>query len=568
VVRVYLALMTSAALLLSPALHAATYHVAQRANGADDANPGTLRRPWKTLAQATRHLKPGDTLILHSGLYREKITLPVSGTPAAPITLRAADGEQPVITGADETRLWTRVSGEEPIYRTPWARVFAIDEKDGQPVRAHGASAPVGRAEQAFCWGKPLRMVLRRQQMAPDTFFIDDDEKALYAWFPEDPARGGAELSTRDLLLEGSPAARRGIHHIHLRGLTFRRAANFAQRGAVRIDGSHWRIEDCVFEGMNGPGASITGTDHLLRRCTFRDNGQLGFGASRAHRLRLEACRLLHNNTKGFSSGWEAGGCKIVLTRGSVIDRCVALDNAGPGFWYDIGNEQSLVRSCYAARNEVGLMYEISYGLTARNNLMLNNGDPRGPAWGTGGIMVSSSPGCVLENNVCAGNRAGIAFREQARTTPRIDASSGAAEVEVFCAHEIVQRNILAGNWEHQLAFWFDTRFFGPHPSGADTSAPLGRDPGRQGYTLAGNLFYAAPGQGLILYGARWRAKATLHASLASFSRTSGIPASGRIAEPRFRDPLAGDFRVTPQSPALPLKAGLAKPDVVPKGAG
>lgn len=182
--------------------------------------------------------------------------------------------------------------------------------------------------------------------------------------------------------------------------------------------------------------------------------------------------------------------------------------------------------------------------------------------------MVSSSPGCVLENNVCAGNRAGIAFREQGRTTLRIDASAGSPEVEVFCAHETVRRNILAGNWEHQLAFWFDTRFFGPHPSGADTAAPLGRDPGRQGYTIASNLFYASPGQALILYGARWRAKATLHATLASFSRTSGIPASGRIAEPRFRDPLAGDFRTTPESPARPLEAGLAHPEVVPKEGG
>jgi parallel beta-helix repeat protein len=561
------ALITSAALLLCLDLHAATYHVAQRASGADDANPGTLRRPWKTLARATRHLKPGDTLILHSGVYREKVTLPVSGTQAAPITLRAAEGEQPVITGADEVRTWTRVTGEEEIYRTPWEHLFAIDEKDGQPVRTHGAPAPVGRAEQASWWGKPLRMVLRRQQMAPETFFIDDAEKMLYAWFPEDPARGGAGLSTRGLLLEPSPAARQGVDHIHLRGLTFRRAANFAQRGAVRVAGSHWQIEDCIFEEMNGPGASITGSDHLLRRCTFRENGQLGFGAARAHRLRLEACRLLRNNTKGFSSGWEAGGCKIVLTRGSVIDRCVALDNAGPGFWYDIGNEKSLVRSCYAARNEVGLMYEISYGLTARNNLMLDNGDARGPAWGTGGIMISSSPGCVLENNVCVGNRAGIAFREQERTTPRIDASAGSAEVEVFCANETVRRNILADNWDHQLAFWFDTRFFGPHPSGEDLAAPLGRDPARQGYTLADNLFDAAPGQSLLLYGARWRSKSTFHATLPSFSRASGIPATGRIAAPRFRDPLAGDFRLMPDSPALPLKAGLSNPFAVPTGA-
>jgi hypothetical protein len=547
----------------SPPVRAATYHVAPRVNAADDANPGTPGRPWKTLARATRSLHPGDTLLLHSGVYRETLALRASGTASASITLRAADGEQPIITGADEIRGWRRVEGEEFIYRTPWEHAFAIDQKDGQPVRTHGAPAPVGRAEQVFWWGRPLRMVMRREQLAPETFFIDDAGKMLYAWFPEDPARGGAEVSTRDVLL--APASTAGASHVRLRGLTFRAAANFAQRGAVRITGSGWRVEDCVFEKMNGPGASITGTDHLLLRCTFRDNGQLGFGAARAHRLRLIECRLLRNNAKGFSSGWEAGGCKIVLTRRSMIDRCLALDNAGPGFWYDIGNETALVRSCYAARNEVGLMYEISYGLTARNNLMVDNGDPRGPAWGTGGIMVSSSPGCVLERNVCVGNRAGIAFREQSRTTPRIDAPSGSQEEPVYCANETVRKNILAYNWEHQLAFWFDTRFFGPHPSGADSAAAVGSDPAKEGWTLADNLLYAAPGQALFLYGARWRPRSTLHATLATFTRASGIPATGLVAEPRFRDPLSGDYRLTPDSQALRLNAGLSNPALIPR---
>jgi parallel beta-helix repeat protein len=545
---------------------AAIYHVAPRVNAADDANPGTPGRPWKTLARATHALKPGDTLLLHGGVYRETITLPTSGTAAAPITLRAADGEQPVITGADEIREWRPVAGEGAIYRTPWEHVFAIDQRDGQPVRTHGAPAPVGRAEQLFWWGRPLRMVMRREQLAPDTFFIDDAGRMLYAWFPEDPTRGGAEASTRDLLL--TPAGTAGVSHVHVRGLTFRAAANFAQRGAVRIAGSGWRVEDCVFERMNGPGASITGPGHLLRHCTFRDNGQLGFGAARAHRLRLIECRLLRNNTKRFSSGWEAGGCKIVLTRRSMIDRCVALDNAGPGFWYDIGNESALVRSCFAARNEVGLMYEISYGLTARNNLMLENGHPSGPAWGTGGIMVSSSPDCVLERNVCVGNRAGIAFREQSRTTPRIDAPSGSQEEPVFCANETVRNNILAYNWEHQLAFWFDTRFFGPHPSGSDANELPGPDQAKNGFILTNNLLYAAPGQPLILYGARWRPRATLHATLATFTRASGIPATGRIAEPRFRDPLAGDYRLMPDSPALRLQAGLSSPALIPNERG
>ena len=53
----------------------ATYYVAAQVNAADDANPGTPRRPWKTLARATRDLRPGDTLVVHSGVYRETVTL-------------------------------------------------------------------------------------------------------------------------------------------------------------------------------------------------------------------------------------------------------------------------------------------------------------------------------------------------------------------------------------------------------------------------------------------------------------------------------------------------------------
>ena len=61
---------TIASLLLmfhSPAAVAATYHVAQRGETADDSNPGTPSRPWKTLARAMRDLRAGDTLSVYPG---------------------------------------------------------------------------------------------------------------------------------------------------------------------------------------------------------------------------------------------------------------------------------------------------------------------------------------------------------------------------------------------------------------------------------------------------------------------------------------------------------------------
>jgi hypothetical protein len=229
------ALAAAGSVLLVSSAPASTYHVAQQVRATSDANPGTLARPWKTLGMAARHVKPGDIVIVHSGIYRESVELVASGTAGAPITFRASDGEQPVISGADEIRDWTLADPKDPIYRTAWDRVFAIDWNNGQPVRTHGAEAPVGRAEQAFWARQPLRMVMRREQLAPGTFYVDDEGKAIYGWFDEDPARGGAELSTREVLL----AAASHPSYIVLRGLTFRYAANFAQRGAVRIEGRH-----------------------------------------------------------------------------------------------------------------------------------------------------------------------------------------------------------------------------------------------------------------------------------------------------------------------------------------
>jgi hypothetical protein len=110
------------------------------------------------------------------------------------------------------------------------------------------------------------------------------------------------------------------------------------------------------------------------------------------------------------------------------------------------------------------------------------------------------------------------------------------------------------------------SRFFGPHPSGADRNAPLGRDPSRAGFSLVDNRLFAAPGQEVILYGARWRPRSTVHATLESLTEAWNIPATSAVADPHFKDPLCGDYTPTKGSPALRLGAGLADPAASPTG--
>ena len=77
------------------------YHVAQTEN-ASDANDGTAQRPFRTLNKAGETAQPGDTVIVHDGIYRETFDPKNNGTAANPIVYQAAEGENPVIS-ANET---------------------------------------------------------------------------------------------------------------------------------------------------------------------------------------------------------------------------------------------------------------------------------------------------------------------------------------------------------------------------------------------------------------------------------------------------------------------------------
>ena len=463
------------ALNLLRVAHASTMYVSL--SGSDNAS-GTLISPWRTIQHGVDTLKPGDTLLIGAGTYRERIEMKQGGTAQAPITIAALPGAHVIVSGADRLQEgWSKAeSGEEGVYVHEWMYRFPIGGPNELTHPGDKEHQLTGRAEQVIHGGRLLRQVLTRQQLAPGTFWVDLDAKKLYVWLrgSDDPKNTEMEASVRSNWL----VAPSSVSYVHVRGLTFRYAANHAQRGAFAIgqgqgkDASSvahgWVVEDCVFERANSSGASLSGQGHIFRRCIFQDNGQLGFGTSRCDDTRMEQCGIYRNNVKGYSTGWEAGGLKVTMSRKFVFDGCRAIDNRGVGIWFDIGNEQSEVKNCTIADNdEAGIFYEISYGLHAHDNLIVNNannGESVGGAWGSGGITLSSSEDCVIEHNTLVGNRDGIAFREQDRTTPRIDAPEGTKEVRILNKNHIIRDNIVAYSQAYNIALWMDTTFFGPHP--------------------------------------------------------------------------------------------------------
>jgi parallel beta-helix repeat protein len=213
------------------------------------------------------------------------------------------------------------------------------------------------------------------------------------------------------------------------------------------------------------------------------------------------------------------------------------VDNRGTGIWFDIGNEKSEVENCYIADNdEAGIFYEISYGLHAHDNIIVNNannGESVGGAWGEAGITLSSSEDCILEHNTLVGNRDGIALREQGRSTPRIDSPD--KDVRIFNRNHIIRNNIVAYSQAYNIAFWMDVRFFGQHPSGGDKDAPLTEDPATVNIRLENNTLWPLPGRPNYLYGAPWRPKGKEYGTPAEFTEGSHIPDSSKVADPHLK---------------------------------
>jgi len=86
----------------NPNFSGRTFHVAQNSPSASDYNSGTAELPFKTIAAASAAAGKGDTIIVHEGTYRETIRPAVSGSASAPITYKAAEGENVTVSALEE----------------------------------------------------------------------------------------------------------------------------------------------------------------------------------------------------------------------------------------------------------------------------------------------------------------------------------------------------------------------------------------------------------------------------------------------------------------------------------
>jgi parallel beta-helix repeat protein len=382
---------------ISATAPAATYVVDPRHPAASDNGPGSTAKPFMTIGAAASVAAAGDVVTIRPGVYREWVALTRSGTIDRPITFQAEKAGSVVVTGADPLTGWVREPGEPPVYSVAWGHDFIINttrRADGTVVyqRNHGADPPLGNSEQVIWDGRPMQQVLLRADLRPGTFLADWDRDRLLVWLPDgrDPNQTEVLASTRSHQFSPLEQYNRWstAQYITVRGLVFRYAANFAQRGGVRTD-TGWRIEDCTVEWNNAGAVNVMGDHAVLLRVTVQDNGFSGIGGGGKDIL-IKDCVVRRNNRKGFPVGWDGGGGKFVGTDGLRIEGHTSYGNTGPGIWLDWDNTRFSISGCTVYAN---------YGLTAD--------------WeGLGIFIEASGPGRVAGNVVYSNTGAGIGIAE------------------------------------------------------------------------------------------------------------------------------------------------------------
>jgi len=520
---------------------------------ADDRNAGTAAAPLATISAAALRTLPGDRVVIKAGTYHETVSVHTSGTKSRPIQYIADTPGKTIIDGALDRTAFTRVEGDEPIYRTLWPHLFIIDHRDGIAIQHHPESLPVhGRADLVLCDGVPLLQVAsldalretyrktngKAQPAVPNLgkfggmTWIDSGKGSAYFWLNDgtDPQKHKVQIADKQELFGCDPGELPGgIQNIHVKGLIFRHSSNFAQRPAVWLYGKDNLLEDCVIETVAGQGVSVSGT---MRRCVIRNCGAIG-GSATGEGFVNESCLWEDNCWKPYDRGWEAGGTKIALASNGIFRDCVFRRNGGPGLWLDIDTRDVQINNCVFADNEQsGLFVEISQNVQVTRSLFQGNGlgnigEKRDSDWGVAGITVAESKNCSIRNCTILNNRDGIALREQG---PRTINTQQKGEVSYFNLGHQITGNFIANNRGFQVAFWWDNAFFGPHPSEAKLYAnddewdkhienmrDLVYDPAKQKIDVHGNLIAAGPTQKLFLLGAPWRRESREVEMLAGF---------------------------------------------------
>lgn len=382
-----------------------TFHINNSHPQAGDGGPGTEGIPFLTISRAAELAQPGDTVLVHPGVYREHVAPARGGEEGRPITYQAAPGGHAAVRGS---AVWSpdwRADRERPGVFTG-----ALDPAlvgGFNPYAVQAICLP-GRKTlgQVFVDGMPLTEMDDEADLRarPGTWRASLEGDALAVHFPPGAAPGVSRVEVTVRASVFAPRVR-GLGHIHLRGLTFEHCANQGAGGFWESDGTqagavscraghHWVIADCVIRhaksigldcGGEGGRERAQGPDltpaqvgrHRIENNTVSDNGECGITGLGQTGTQVLGNVVERNNCLGYGCVEEAG-IKFHYFYDGLIAGNLVRDNDGAGIWLD----------------------NVWYGTRVTRNVVLNN-------FGQGVFIEMGDGPCLVDTNVVAYTRAG-----------------------------------------------------------------------------------------------------------------------------------------------------------------
>lgn len=402
----------------------------------NDSNDGSEMSPYKTIQCAANIAKPGDTILVQPGIYRERVSPQTGGTSnILPITYKSIVPRGAIIRGSTSwqpSKKYTINSGTiyyDTLHPDLFPDKSAVD--GGNPFTVRSCVTPYGRngapeylSADTKAQSDPNMIYNLGQVFVNDvmyiqcpyknemesktkTWFYDISKNELYVNLEQSLSESNIEITNQRRVF--APHVR-GLKYIIVDGFVIERCGNNypnqfwltkenQQAGAIGTrSGKFWTIQNNIIRyangvgidwgnegsasqdleiGFNGNAAGSYG--HVIKNNVICDNGAAGTAAYMAKNV-VFTCNIVERNNNLLFYGkrrWESAGMKVHCPTNYIIANNIIRENYGHGIWCDQGaGLNSIIKNNIIVNNLAsGINYEIGSSTTGKvlNNIFDDN---------------------------------------------------------------------------------------------------------------------------------------------------------------------------------------------------
>lgn len=449
-----------------------------------NANEGSQAKPLRTIQRAADAAQPGDTIVVHEGVYREHVNPPRGGTTDKKrIVYQAAKGEKAELKGSEVIKGWHHLQNDTWKVVIPNTFFAAFNPyKDvihGEWYKTpeDGYDRHTGAVYLNGHWlteAASLEPVLEPTQ-GKSLWFGQVDEKNTTIWAQfkgADPNRELVEINVRQSIFYPDKPGR---NYITVRGFTMTQAAtpwSGAMSEQIGLVGTHWSkgwiIEDNDISYSVNTGVTLgryeadwkklppeteDGFTESIRKALEDGWSKETVGGHVVRNNRIAHCEkngihgslggvfsTIEGNTihdiamEGWGDGFDKGAIKLLGSFDTIIRRNHVYRTGYWGIWLDWMAQGAAVDGNLLHDNErEDLFFEVNHGpVLVANNISLS---PKS--------LLDASSGDAYAHNLFAGKL--NQRKPDARSTPffRPHTTELTGRQEPFyCGHERFFNNV------------------------------------------------------------------------------------------------------------------------------